>query len=84
MATYRFYFIDVHEHIGRSGEVKCPTDVQAVDIAARAIGEYMAIQVWKGNQPVSVIGNPCRLEEVCLVQDPRPTLATQFSGVPLG
>jgi hypothetical protein len=70
--TYRFYFIDANEHIARSREIKCPSDIQAVDMAAWEIGEYLAIQVWKGNQPVSVIGNPRRLEESCLAHGQRP------------
>jgi hypothetical protein len=38
MATYSLLFIDANEHIGRSRQIECPTDQQAVDRAAKEPG----------------------------------------------
>ena len=45
MATYSLLFIDANEHIGRSRQIECPTDQQAVDRAAKEPGDYRAVQV---------------------------------------
>jgi hypothetical protein len=58
MTTYRFFFIDTHEHIGRSERVECPSDERAVDIAAEETGDYRAIQIWNGDRPIAMVGNP--------------------------
>jgi hypothetical protein len=58
MATYSLLFIDANEHIGRSMQIECPTDQQAVDRAAKEPGDYRAVQVWKGDRPIALIGNP--------------------------
>jgi hypothetical protein len=58
MATYSLLFIDANEHIGRSKQIECPTDQQAVDRAAKEPGDYRAVQVWDGDRPIALIGNP--------------------------
>jgi hypothetical protein len=40
-------------HIGRSRQIECPTDQQAVDRAAKESGDYRAVQVWDGDRPRS-------------------------------
>jgi hypothetical protein len=52
MATYSLLFIDANEHIGRSRQIECPTDQQAVDRAAKEPGDYRAVQVWDGDRPI--------------------------------
>jgi hypothetical protein len=63
MTTYSLLFIDANEHIGRSRQIECPTDEQAVDMAAKESGDYRAIQVWDGDRPIVLIGNPRNLGE---------------------
>jgi hypothetical protein len=63
MATYSLLFIDANEHIGRSRQIESPTDQQAVDRAAKEPGNYRAVQVWDGDRPVALIGNPRCPEE---------------------
>ena len=58
MATYSLLFIDANEHIGRSRQIECLTDQQAVDSAAKEPGDYRAVQVWDGDRPIALIGNP--------------------------
>ena len=58
MTTYSFLFIDIDEHIGRSEQVECPSDERAVDIAAQEAGDYRAIQIWNGERPIAMVGNP--------------------------
>jgi hypothetical protein len=58
MATYSLLFIDANEHIGRSRQIECLTDQQAVDSAAKEPGDYRAVQVWDGDRPIALVGNP--------------------------
>jgi hypothetical protein len=63
VATYSLLFIDANEHIGRSRQIECPTDQQAVDRAAKEPGDYRAVQVWDGDRPIALIGNPPRSQQ---------------------
>ena len=66
MATYSLLFIDANEHICRSRQIECPSDQQAVDRAAKESGDYRAVQVWDGDRPIALIGNPrCPGEDFC-------------------
>jgi hypothetical protein len=56
MATYSLLFIDANEHIGRSRQIECLTDQQAMDSAAKEPGDYRAVQVWDGDRPIALVG----------------------------
>ncbi len=66
MATYSLLFIDANEHIGRSRQIECLTDQQAVENAAKESGDYRAVQVWYGDRPIALVDNPRSPgEDVC-------------------
>jgi hypothetical protein len=58
MTSYSFFFIDTDEHIGMSAQIECLTDEQAMEVAAQEAGDYRAIQIWDGERPIAMIGNP--------------------------
>ena len=58
MTIYSLLFVDTNETIAQSKRVECVSDEQAVGSAAEELGDYRAIQVWDGDRPISVIGNP--------------------------
>jgi len=49
MATYSFLYIDAEEHIGKSTQIECPTDEQAMEVASEEAGDYRAIQIGMEN-----------------------------------
>jgi len=63
VTTYTLLFLDADEHIGKSRQIECPSDEQVVDMAAHETGDYRAIQVWSGDRPVALIGNPRNLQK---------------------
>jgi hypothetical protein len=58
MTTYSLLFIDANEHIGRSRQIECATEQEALDMATHDPGNYKAVQVWKGDRPIAMILNP--------------------------
>ena len=57
MTRYSLLFIDADEHIGRSHQVDCLSDDQAIKLASQEIGDHRAVQVWAGERPVALVGN---------------------------
>ena len=58
MTIYSFLFIDENDLIGESKRIECFSDEQAIDLAAQEPGDYKAIQIWDGDRPIRLIGNP--------------------------
>jgi hypothetical protein len=58
MTNYSFLFIDTNEHIGRSVQIECLTDERAMELAAQEARDCRAVQVWDGDRPIAMIGNP--------------------------
>lgn len=77
-ATYGLLFIDANEHIGRSRQIECPTDEQAVDMAANEPGDYRAVQIWNEDRPIALIGN---LHAKTFAYPSRPQSSTPDTGV---
>ena len=57
MTRYSLLFIDADEHIGRSHQVDCLSDEQAIETARQETGYHWAVQVWAGERPVALVGN---------------------------
>lgn len=58
MPTYSLLFIDADEAICASMQVECPGDEEAASVASGQAGDHRAIQVWHGDRPVCLVGNP--------------------------
>jgi hypothetical protein len=55
---YSLLFIDADETIGTSKQIECSTDEQVTNMARQEIGSYRAIQIWDGERPVCLVGDP--------------------------
>jgi hypothetical protein len=48
MITYRFLWLDEKGYARKSTHMECATDLQAVHLAGRRVGDYEAIEIWDG------------------------------------
>ena len=60
MATYRLLFIDDRQNLLWSRQVECGSDDQAIEMAAQEEGNHVGVEVWEGDRPVCLVGNPRR------------------------
>ena len=56
MAAYRFYFLDIHNHIAGVEDAICASDAQAAKVAVNFFAAHerqLIIEVWKNERRVS-------------------------------
>jgi hypothetical protein len=58
MPTYRLVFIDDRENMLWTRHVECWSDDQAIEMAMKEEGSHFGVQVWDGERPVCLVGNP--------------------------
>jgi hypothetical protein len=58
MPTYRLVFIDDRENLLWSRHVECWSDDRAIEMAMQEEGSHLGVQVWEGERPVCLVGNP--------------------------
>ena len=58
---YRFYFVDVHQHVGKALDIEASSDEEAGTIASTKLAEqsaYPGIEVWQQARRVSSVELP--------------------------
>jgi hypothetical protein len=58
MPTYRLVFIDDRENVLWTRHVDCWGDDQAIEMARKEEESHFGVQVWDGERPVCLVGNP--------------------------
>jgi hypothetical protein len=54
LASYRFYFMTVDDHIARGQDVECADDADAI-VRANALHHTYAVEVWRERRKVARI-----------------------------
>ena len=77
VTSYRVFFLDSGDHVVCSEDVECPSDPDALMVAAELKGDYESVEVWDGAR---VVGRMRSVAPTADVGDSCSSIARQVSG----